>query len=620
MEADPQSSGASAETGESGESEALRDSGPATAAGLQPVARPFRPAGRGAPVPALPVRYHVREDEDGRYLTCLEAPEVKVRLDRKFSTTAASARKFPEGTIFLDGAAQGEPFLDLERQVYNLDHHEGCVRRFTMATCEQALVLVMRGLDLRERSWTIWANEPDLDTLLAIWVLLNAVHLTKANPELRKEVIALVRLEGLIDSHGLEYREFSGFPEDHLEQTFDKLESLRRGELELKSEGRWAETDIVEHTVAQLALVDRLIYPRGFFEEFRGIEELAREELSDKRIVVVCRCDGGIYETEKDLKRLYGKRLGVLVLQKDERVYTLRQVDTFLPVNLEAAYRKLNVLDPAVRGGGAQNRWGGSGEIGGSPRATGTDLSPREIAAACRLAYRPPALRVRLGAAALATALAAVTMAGAWLAGRWEDAGALAGLDENLRLVLGGLAIGLLLLAILSSRRRRRLYGLQLPAGSDWLRMAPVAAAGAVAGGVWVIGSHDPDGFQLGLGALPALLLFPILAEVVFRGLAHGVLVRNFSILQSRGRWFLSWPAGISAVLYAVATLPVWRPELSSAHLLWPGLSVVLAAAGALVFGAAAGMARERSGSLAAPLALHYVGVALVLALWTLVG
>ncbi len=614
MEPDPHSSGASDESG------AAPDSGTTETAELRPVGLPFRPAGHRERVPALPVRYHVREDDDGRYLTCLEAPEVKVRLDRKFSTTAAAARKFPEGTIFLDGAAQGEPFLDLERQVYNLDHHEGCVRRFTLATCEQALVLVMRGLDLRERSWTIWANEPDLDTLLAIWVLLNAVHLGKTNPELRKEVIALVRLEGLIDSHGLEYREFSGFPDDHLEATFEKLESLRRGEVELKSDGRWAETDIVEHTVAQLAMVDHLIYPRDFFEEFRGIEELAREELSDQRIVVVCRCDGGIYETEQELKRLYGKRLGVLVLQKAERVYTLRQVDTFLPVNLEAAYRKLNVLDSAVRGGGAQNRWGGSGEIGGSPRATGTDLTPREIASACRLAYRPPALKVRLGATALAAALAAITMVVAWLAGRWQDLGTLTGLDAHHRLALGGLALGVVLLAVLSSGRRRRLYGLQLPAGTDWLRTAPIAALGAMAGGVWVVGSHDPAGLRLDLGALPALLLFPMLAEAVFRGLAHGVLVRNFSILQSRGRWFLSWPSGISAALYAVATLPVWRPELSSAHLLWPDLPTALAAAGALAFGAAAGMARERSGSLAASLALHYVGVAIVLALRTLLA
>jgi len=110
---------------------------------LMPI--PFRPEKRGEsqPLPArgvegadteplpIPDRYQRKEDEEGVYLTCLEAPEIKVRLRRELSVPAAAARKYAEGTIFLDGAAQAEPFLDLERRVYNLDHHQGCVRRFT---------------------------------------------------------------------------------------------------------------------------------------------------------------------------------------------------------------------------------------------------------------------------------------------------------------------------------------------------------------------------------------------------------------------------------------------------------------------------------------------------------
>jgi hypothetical protein len=85
----------------------------------------------------LPVRYQVKEDDDGRYLTCIEASNISVRIDRSLSVSASSARKYPKGTIFLDGAAKGEPFIDSSRGVYNLDHHEGCVRSFTLSTCEQ---------------------------------------------------------------------------------------------------------------------------------------------------------------------------------------------------------------------------------------------------------------------------------------------------------------------------------------------------------------------------------------------------------------------------------------------------------------------------------------------------
>jgi hypothetical protein len=122
--------------------------------------------------PGLPDRYRLREEQGSKYLCCLDAPEIKVVVNRSQATPGGVARKAPEGTIFLDGAAQLEPLLDTERRVLNLDHHQGCVRPFTLATCEQALALVMRGFDLREKPWTIHANDADLDTVLAIWVLL----------------------------------------------------------------------------------------------------------------------------------------------------------------------------------------------------------------------------------------------------------------------------------------------------------------------------------------------------------------------------------------------------------------------------------------------------------------
>src|SRR2546422_3724966 len=107
------------------------------------------PAGGAAAELALPDRYRVKRDDTGAVLTCVEAPTVSVRVQRGFTVTAAAARSAAPGSIFLDGAAQGEPFLDPKREVYNLDHHEGCVRSFLLATCEQSMVLIRKGLDLR---------------------------------------------------------------------------------------------------------------------------------------------------------------------------------------------------------------------------------------------------------------------------------------------------------------------------------------------------------------------------------------------------------------------------------------------------------------------------------------
>ena len=127
----------------------------------------------------LPERYTIKGSNGERVLICQEAPNLNVHVEPGLSVTGSVARKSPGGTIFLDGVAQCEPFMDHERQVYNLDHHEGCVRAFTLATCEQTLVMYMKGLDLQGREWHVFANEPDLDTILSIWILLNHARICK---------------------------------------------------------------------------------------------------------------------------------------------------------------------------------------------------------------------------------------------------------------------------------------------------------------------------------------------------------------------------------------------------------------------------------------------------------
>lgn len=566
------------------------------------------------PINAGPDRYSVKQEPEGRFLYCREAPEVKVRIERGLTVTAAAARKAAEGSIFLDGAADCEPFLDAERRVFNLDHHTGCLRAFTLSTCEQALVLVLRGLDLKERPWTLCANEPDLDTVLAIWVLLNSLHLTAAEPQVRHAAVPLVRLEGILDVHGDELSDLAGLPQSLLQQARERLAALREAETALKREGVWERADPLEFTAGQLRALDRLIYPQGYFRSFLNVEVLARAELSDHRVAVVCRSEQGIYETEADLKRLYGKRLGIVALQKEAHTYTLRQVDPFLPATLDAVYPLLNVLDPAVHAGDG-NRWGGSGEIGGSPRRSGTRLSPQEIAATCAQAFRKPTRRQRAAAVGLALLAAAVALMGGEpaLAAYWRLHAATG--FRPLYFALGTSLVSLLLL-VLAGRRRPRLYGGRLPGGRAWLWTAPAALLGGLAGGTWATWST----WHLAASPLTAeplglFLAFPLAAELTFRALAHGILARAFAIQHDGGRWFLSWPNVLQALLYTVAT-PL--ALLAAGAPLSGGWASALPLAGALLFGLAAGVARERSGSALAPLFLHWLsafgaGVAMLL-------
>jgi hypothetical protein len=564
----------------------------------------------------LPNRYAIRTKDEERALVCTESPTISVRVERGMTVSAGAAVKAPSGTIYLDGAAQGGPFLNTEKDLLNLDHHEGCLRAFTVATCEQAMIVIRKGLDLQKRDWTIWANEPDLDTVLAIWILLNHMRLNDADPEIRRRFMPLVRLEGTIDAHGLEMQELCAFPPALRASVFEDLERLRGREVELKKEGKWQEIDFLEYTADLLRVIDAMIYSSRHFEGVVDIEELARAVIGDNQLAIVCRSDMGIYEVEPHLRRIHGKRLGVIILQKDPKTYTVRQVDTFLPTTLDRAYERLNLIDPSAGGRRSGNRWGGSGEIGGSPRSKGTALTPQQIAQAFAQAYRRATMGRRLGAVALAALLTIGVMGGSimitYILGWLQNPGGSieSYLLNRAEIFLGVLAAFSGLLVLVAFRRGPRFFGLCVPTGFDWLLLLPGALLGGVVGGAWsLVGSL---GWSLSF-ARPLWIEFalamgaPVAAEILFRGMVHGILAQGFQTQRTGGRWFLSWPVLLSSVLYGLWSLFPPLPFF--------GQGGALTFAAALLFGISSGMARERSESLLPCFVLHWSCVIMLLVL-----
>ncbi len=560
---------------------------------------------------ALPQRYVLRSDDDGWYLTCVEAPNLAVRLDRRTSVTAQAARRAGAGTIYLDGAAQCEPFLDTGRRVYNLDHHEGCVRPFTLATCEQALVLVRKGLDLRAGEWTVVCGEPDLDTVLAIWVLLNHARLVAPDAVIRSRVIPLIRVEGAIDALGFDLLDLTGLPQELIDATQATIDRLRAHELALKRDGRWTDTDPAEYTVGVLRSIDALVYSADDFIGLTEVEELGRVPLRGDRIAVLCRSEVGIYEAERHLRQVHGERVGLILLQKDSSTYTLRQVDPFLPTGLAALYDRLNQLDPAVTSGA---RWGGSSDIGGSPRDRGTRLRPNDLLEICRRVYRPVGTRSRLVRLAQVVALAGAATVIAGLAGGSGVAAALAaqtvrvGPPRPLRLAAVLVLFAAAVLG-LAARRFPRAFGLRLPRGARWaVPLLPVVVVGALAGGAWTpvpVALILPPG---GAGRLAVIsLALASACELLFRGALYGLLADAWPETGPPGGWRLS-PAVVVSALLSAAAWPVLMPipfaMLSGPHGLVLAARFGIAGVG---LGLACGLARERSGSLLAPLTLHVV-------------
>ena len=108
-----------------------------------------------------------------------------------------------------------------------------------------------------------------------------------------------------------------------------------------------------------LRKLDQFLIKLGELDDFKGVEELARIELTNNRIAVVVASDLGIYELEPHLTKLYGNRLGWVALRRGENDYTLRQMDLFMPVNLEDVYQRLELHGPGGQGSHKRQPLGG---------------------------------------------------------------------------------------------------------------------------------------------------------------------------------------------------------------------------------------------------------------------
>jgi hypothetical protein len=577
----------------------------------------------GGDVVTIPERYSVRKSDDGRFLHCEEAPRVRVVIDRKLSVSESEARGLGKRVIFLDGAGDFPPTLDNKARIYNLDHHQGCIRPFTLASCEQALVLVLSGLELDEGDWTVYANEPDLDTVLAIWVLLNFRRIPKLRPYSRDILLPLLRLEGAIDANGSELSEFCGLPQIALLRARERLDTLFAFEKEARAQEQWPNVDWREYTAVMLGKVDHLVYTRSDFQEYASIGEiLGHIEIGRRKVAVACRDQAGIYEAERSLKTRWGEQLGIIALEKSEgsghHHYTLRRTSAVLDFDLSKVYDRLNLLDPAVDGRPASKRWGGSDDIGGSPRPEGSLLAPSELLRTLKLTYQKSSRRERawpfVGAAIMSALLMIVGGAAALFAAVVPEMrfGVLEYLTNGGAGLIGFSLVSIVLAASLTaklSQGRSWLFGWRTPAGWDWLTLAPIVLASALPATVFIPRNVPTDSTAYACAA-GVVALATLASEAWFRGAIHGWFIFRSPVQRVSGPWFLSRANIVSTLLYTLTCVAIslaWH-----SNQLAPGddplSDVAITAGAALLGGAALGAIRERSLSLLPGFVLQFVG------------
>lgn len=347
-------------------------------------ARPTEPA--SLPAPALAVSSSSAEVATTRYeilgapagIVSRQSPNVRLVVERGLTVTAEARARYPAQSIFLDGVYAGAAFLDNKARQYSLDHHAGCPRPLMLATCEQACVMVLQGLPLDEGTWHLFVNEPDLDAILGAWVLLNHRTLLEDDKRLLRRAMPLIRVQGLIDAHGLDMEVLAGLPRRFYEAQTSRIHDLRGPEIRLKSAGDWEQSDPLRYAHDLLVRLDEELLGPMDLRGDRATPELDELQLPARKVAILCISTDGIYEVETQLRQRYHDELGVIVLDRGKGRMTLRQVDPFLPTTLNDLYPVLNERDPHVSQE-RDNCWGGSDEIGGSPRRTGTGLSGPEV-------------------------------------------------------------------------------------------------------------------------------------------------------------------------------------------------------------------------------------------------
>jgi hypothetical protein len=580
-------------------------------------------------LPVIPERYALREKDGVRFLECDEAPRLRAIIDPELSLSRSDAAALGARVILLDGAGDFGPLIDNEKQLYNLDHHAGCERLFTLSTCEQALLLVQSGLELSEGDWRLYANDPDLDTVLALWCLLNHRRVRELRAEARDVLLPLFRLEGAIDANGPELARLCGLPTRLLEETQRRIDSLLARERRLKQTGSWGSKNAYAYTLEILRALDALAYTRDDFGDYTRIEEVyGHVEVAPRRVAVACRDRSGIYTVEQHLKSRWGDQLSIIALENQPGNYTLRRLSSVAGPQLEPAYELLNRVDAAVDGRPPGKRWGGSKDIGGSPRPGGTKLAPDEVLEILARAHHPSTwwTRTRRVAGALLAGMASLLF---WPLAQLvpSPAPALAlalpaGVSAAYQVSLASLLA--LLVATLAtraaSRRRPWSFGWRAPASGGGLWLSPLALMAAAPVVAWVGTLPDASIAEL-LAGIAAGALAVVAIEAWFRGLVHGLLALDFRVQRPRGPWLLSRAAFVSATAYALAVtaaLAGLAQQTRGLAALGPSQLELLAGVAALAFavGLALAVIRERSLSLLPGIAIQLVGLLFASGLW----
>lgn len=275
-------------------------------------------------------------------------------------------------TIALDGVVQG-PALDPKNRRFSFDHHAGCTRLVTKATCEQVREAIILGLPI-DTDTIVLVNDIDADTVMSVWLLLNPSRVWEDKVE---EITTRI---GRTDAHGPIFaahplhREITApwgknaEPQsmDMLQRFIDKVTAYVDGELEFKDGVRKDEGKGYGWSARTgWKMIETETGFDGFYKQGFVLGFLYQEAPNDTFMYTVAKASD----------------LVVAPMGPGSNVRPVTSVEQFEDTILGELGRQEQAKNPEQS---LAHTWGGGTSVGGSPRnpdGSSSVLTPKEVLA-----------------------------------------------------------------------------------------------------------------------------------------------------------------------------------------------------------------------------------------------
>lgn len=244
--------------------------------------------------------------------------------------------ELPPNSIALDGAVRG-PAMDPVNRTYSFDHHEGCVRHSTSATCVQVMDAILLGLD--PTGMNVYINDVDGDTVASLVLLM-----VRGGHILNRGLIEAV---GKVDAHGPAYpvsEEVRPLVDNFYNGVLEPLNRRKRD----KSYGTCDLFLLLEE------ILGNIINPPPLQEE---VETRSYEVTQSEKGYIIAQSDSFIFDL---LYREGHTKCIAYSVQKDGSYgYTIGKKSEFVDFPVRKILERLKEIEPG---------WGGGSTIGGAPR------------------------------------------------------------------------------------------------------------------------------------------------------------------------------------------------------------------------------------------------------------